>query len=31
LFGILIDRITMLEKECQQLRDEINYLHNSEE
>ena len=30
LFGILIDRITMLEKECQQLRDEINYLHNSE-
>ena len=30
LFGILIDRINMLEKECQQLRDEINYLHNSE-
>lgn len=29
LFGNLLDRINMLEEECQQLRDEIDYLHNS--
>lgn len=29
LFGNLLDRISMLEEECQQLQDEIDYLHNS--
>lgn len=29
LFGPLIDKLNILEKECQQLRDEIDYLHNS--
>lgn len=29
LFGNLLDRINMLEEECQQLRNEIDYLHDS--
>lgn len=29
LYGSLMNRIIMLEEECQQLRDEIDYLHNS--